>query len=397
MKDDPDISLEIVVLLILGIFMLVFGLLLFKISSGELPYSPDSAYGLFLVIVAFQIITMGKTPFGDLRRSWALVIIGICTAILGMFACFIPGYITRPARLLVGIILFGGGLTLFVQLFTSERKARTWIKVGGILQQLTFACATIYLLTIASGMITLFPVTYIQAAVVLVVYGLGFFYLSWCIWKVGHLYPPEARVENVEDAGTMRFSIFREASLPLSLAILILLGILLTFLGLLLFPVSLGLLKFSPDGQFGLALTVMAIQMMSLGDTPLGQFKRSWSMIIIGLIFAALGVVSSIVPGLLTGMLQFLLGLLNVMSGAASLARRYLPKRQEIGTAPTAPAVVPPGVKTRTATQTALSCVVIVFGISALVPGLVPGLLIPVILVVNGLLLFRLVSLAFAS
>jgi len=88
-----------------------------------------------------------------------------------------------------------------------------------------------------------------------------------------------------------------------------------TVLGLLLFPVNLGIIAFSPDGQLGLLLTVTAIQMMALGETPLGQFKRSWIMVMIGLLFAGLGVVSSIVPGLLTGMLQILLGLLNLTGG----------------------------------------------------------------------------------
>jgi len=108
---------------------------------------------------------------------------------------------------------------------------------------------------------------------------------------------------------------FSGTSLPLSLAILIILGILVTVLGLLLFPVNLGIIAFSPDGQLGLLLTVTAIQMMALGETPLGQFKRSWIMVMIGLLFAGLGVVSSIVPGLLTGMLQILLGLLNLTGG----------------------------------------------------------------------------------
>ncbi len=51
-------------------------------------------------------------------------------------------------------------------------------------------------------------------------------------------------------------------------------------------------------------LTIMAIQMMTLGDTPLGQYTRSWFMIIIGIVFAGLGIVSCIVPGMLTGMIQ---------------------------------------------------------------------------------------------
>ena len=147
MREDADLSLEVVILLVLGVFMLLFSLLLFGIHTGDLPYTPDSTYGLFLVIVSFQIITMGKTPFGDLRRSWMVVIIGICTAILGMFACFIPGYLTAPTRILVGIILFVGGIALLLQLFISEEKAKKWMKISGILQQLTIACGLVYMMS----------------------------------------------------------------------------------------------------------------------------------------------------------------------------------------------------------------------------------------------------------
>jgi hypothetical protein len=187
--------------------------------------------------------------------------------------------------------------------------------------------------------------------------------------------------------------LFSEASLPLSVAILILLGVLITLLGLLLFPVSLGMLPFSPDGQFGLTLTIMAIQMMTLGDTPLGQYTRSWFMIIIGIVFAGLGVVSCIVPGMLTGMIQILLGLLNIMGGAAFFIKRFLAKPHGPTDTPEAPTAVPPIVRRLERTQMLLNSVTIAFGISMLLPGLVPLLVVAGILVINGPLLFILASL----
>jgi len=60
LSDESDLFLEVVILLIFGVFMFILGLLLFCISTGDLPYTPDSLYGLFLVLVSFQIITMGK-------------------------------------------------------------------------------------------------------------------------------------------------------------------------------------------------------------------------------------------------------------------------------------------------------------------------------------------------
>ena len=189
---EADLSLEVVILLVFGVFMLLFGLLLFWIHMGTLPYSPDSTYGLFLVLVSFQIVTMGKTPFGDLRRSWPVIAIGICMAVIGMLACFVPGLLAEPARILVGVMLFVGGIALLLQLFFSAKKARIWMKVPGILQQLTFACLLVYVMSIILGLVTLLPgiTTDRETAVLLIIYGISIFYLSWCIQKTIRLYPP---------------------------------------------------------------------------------------------------------------------------------------------------------------------------------------------------------------
>ena len=191
-RADSDLSLEVVILLVFGVFMLLFGLRLFRIHTGELPYAPDSTYGLFLVIVSFQIITMGKTPFGDLRRSWAVILIGVCTAIIGMVACFVPGLLAEPVRILVGALLFAGGLALLAQLLFSEDKARIWLKIPGILRHLTIACIVVYVMSIILGLVTLLPgiTTDGETAILLIIYGIGFFYLSWSIQNVTRTYPP---------------------------------------------------------------------------------------------------------------------------------------------------------------------------------------------------------------
>lgn len=394
---ESDLSLEVVILIIFGVFMLLFGFLLFGIHTGDLPYNPDSTYGLFLVMVSFQVITMGKTPFGDLRRSWVLIIIGMCTALLGMAACFIPNYATEFVRILVGVVLFAGGIALFMQLCISEKKARLWIRIAGILRQLTIACALAYVSIIILGMITLFPgvTTDPQTAILLIFSGISFFYLSWCIWKAARAYVSEKPDDSVSSLRSLdrsdsaeHFRLFREASLSLSAAILTLLGILFTFLGLLLFRVYLGMLPFSPDGQLGLLLTIMAIQMMALGETPLGQYTRSWLMIFIGIVFAALGVVSCIVPGMLTGIIRISLGCLNITGGVVFLTKQFLPKLRGIRTPPEIPIV-----GTLMRTQIVLNSVAIVFGISMLLPGFVSGRIVAAILVANGLLLLVLASL----
>lgn len=187
---------------------------------------------------------------------------------------------------------------------------------------------------------------------------------------------------------TERSRLFRDVSFPLTIAILVMVGTLLVLLGLLLFPVNLGMIPFSPDGQLGLLMVVMAIQMMALGETPMGQYKRSGFLVIVGIVFAAMGVVSCIVPGILTDLLRVLLGLLNIVGGGVLLTKRFFPLLHGTGNAPAGP--LPPGLKKLLVTQTVLNIVAIAFGISMLVPGLVSGLVIAGVIVINGLLLFAL-------
>lgn len=390
-REESDLSLEVVILLILGVFMFLFGLLLFKISTGELPYTPDSTYGLFLVIVSFQVITMGKTPFGDLRRSWVLVLIGIITAIVGMVACFIPGQLTEMVRILVGVLLFAGGISLLLQLLFFEEKARTWIKIPGVLQHLTVACGVVYVITIVLGLITLIPgiTSNPQTALFLLIYGISIFYLAWCIQKVARSYPPENLKSISKEKGGL-FKSLQSVSLSLSPAVVIMIGVLLFLLGCLLFPINQGTLPFSSDGELGLLTVILALQMTTLGETPLGQFKRSVIIIIVGIVFATLGIFSCIVPGILTGVLQILIGALNILGGVILLTMRFVPMIR--GRKKHDPETGPPSstVKKFMITQTLLNLVAIAFGLSMIMPGMIPNTLVPVILIINGLLLFAL-------
>ncbi len=396
-RKETDLDLEVVVLIIFGVFMTLFAFLLLKIHTGELPYTPDSTYGLFLVLVSIQTITMGKTPFGDLRRSWAVIILGICTAVLGMAACFIPGTLTEIVRVLTGLLLAVGGAVLLMQLLVMKDRAKTWLKVPGVLRHLTLSAALVYVLSVLAGLVTLFPgiTTNPLTAVLLLAYGFCIFYLAICIQETRRKYPPGGPQGHPSpgtgagrDGGKPWPSLFGETSFPLSLAVIALLGVLLVLLGLLLFPVNQGLLPFSPDGQLGLLLVIMSLQMMALGSTPVGQFRRSWAMTILGVVFAALGVFSCVVPGVLTGSIQLLLGLLNIIGGVVPMVQRFLPALLDRSRAAATPVL--PIVRKLTITQTVLNIVGIAFGLSMFMPGVIPGNVIAAIVVANGLLLFLL-------
>jgi len=404
MTKDSDRALEIVSLMIFGTFMLVFGVLLFKIQDGALPYNSNGAYGLSLVLQGFLIVAMGRTPFGDFRRSWALVLVGAGVAIFGMSACLLPGFFPHVPRLLTAVILLVGGLTLMVQLLISENKALLWTSIGGALLNLTIACALVYALTAFVGLMTFDPdvASLRSTALILLIYAASLFYLAFSLRLIPIADSPQGARLASEAEAMERPAPLSDASLPLPLALLILQATLLTLFGslliiLILLPLSgvreiagVPLPSPSGEGNLGLMLVVMALNAMTLGSTPLGQFKLSPFITIIGLAFAAMGIVSLIAPGLLTGVISLLLGLINILQGMMGLARRFLPTL--LGKTTPTPAILPPELQKLESTQIAVNGLIIVFGASMLLPGAVPGILMPPLVFALGLLLFRIVA-----
>jgi len=132
---EADLPLEVVILLVAGMAFLIAGILLFPVSSGVLPYYENGLYGLFLVIFALQTITLGKTPFGDARRSTRLFATGVVIAALGIVTCFIPTFNQIPRVLL--FLSFGpGGLLLLLQMCFAKDKLPLWIRCGGVFRHL---------------------------------------------------------------------------------------------------------------------------------------------------------------------------------------------------------------------------------------------------------------------
>ena len=331
-RGEVGLSIEEVLLLVFGVFFVLYGLLLFPVLTGALRYSLDSADGLFLVIVSLQVITMGKTPFGDLRRSWILVIVGIALAMLGSLDIFTPGSLTVPVSILTGVILVVGGVSQLVQLFISEEKAKTWLKVPGILQHLTIACGVVWVLGVLLGILTLSGVVAGNVvlvpgnpagplvAVLLLSFGLSFFYLTWCIQKVTRSYPPQETKNSAREQMTSEnppsqdgFSVFRGASLSLTDAFGLFRGVLITFIGLLYYGVYFGGMPLNQSGRLGLLLILTSLILLWEGLFLGRQYRRSWWLMTIGIVFAGMGIISCIVPGILADVIQPLLGLQNIL------------------------------------------------------------------------------------
>ena len=379
---EADLPLEVVILMVGGMAMLITGVLLFPVSSGTLPYYENGLYGLLLIIFALQMITLGKTPFGDMRRSKPLLAGGVLIAAVGIVTCFIPILLHLP-RLLLFLCFGPGGFLLLLRLCFAKDKFKSWARYGGIFRHLILGCSGVYLLSMLIALLLWKRslLTTPMTAVALLCFGAVIFYLAGVLRKIYREHPAaEKRPEG-------------DVELSTDQALLLLMGVFMLLLGVLLVPVGLGLLPFSGSAQLGLLMVIFALQMLASGSTPLGPFPRSWLVVGLGLLFAALGIVSCIIPEMLVPALTVLVGVLNIMGGVVALAKMW-GSRPGKTNEPREP--VPPVLARLFAAQLTMNLLTILFGTSMLIPGLVPTPIIGVILAANGCVLLYLLSILVA-
>ena len=193
------------------------------------------------------------------------------------------------------------------------------------------------------------------------------------------------------------FSLFREASLSLADAFSLFQGVIITLIGILLYGVGFGILTFNLDGQLGLLLVLTSLQALALGDILGGQYRRTWAVMTIGIVFAGMGI-SCIIVGVLTDVIRTLLGLQNIITGVLFFALRLIvPTVRGTLSPPAEPVTLPPLMKRFGLTATGVMIVSIVFGINLLAPLLLPSLIgfvfyaiLPLLLIIMGLLILYL-------
>ena len=366
-----DLPLEVVILLVGGMTLLISGALLFAVSAGVLPYYENGLYGLLLVVFALQTILLGKTPFGDMRRSTPLLAVGSVIAAVGIATCFIPDLLGQTPRMLLWVCFGAGGFLLLLQMLLDRNKFRSWAKYGGVFRHLILGCVAVYLLSMLIGLLIWEKnlLTTPATSFAVLIFGAAVVYLALVLRKIYRTYP---EAEKPREGGV---------GLSTEHSMLLLMGIFMILLGMLLIPVNLGMLPFSGSAQLGLLMVMFAIQMLASGNTPIGPFPRSWLMILLGLLFAALGIVSCILTEALVPLLTVLVGVLNILGGAITLGKMVFSNPRKPGE----PRVPRPAILTKLfATQLIMNLLSIMFGTSMLCAHLIPGLAIGVILASNG-------------
>lgn len=377
-KTEASLPLEAALLLIAGLMVLLTGILLFPVAVGLLPYYENGLYGLLLFIFALQIITLGKTPFGDMNRSIPLIALGIAVAGVGIVTCFIPDLLGAIPRTLLFVCFTPGSLLMLLQMYFSKRKLQTWLNYGGIFRHLIFSCGTVYLLSMIIGFIVLMRhlLSITLTAVIASIFGIAIIYLALVLRKIYLTFP------QAENANPGRFTLSTDKTM------LLVTGVFMMLLGALLIPINLGQLPFSGSAQLGLLMVIFAVQMLASGSTPVGAFPRSWLMVFIGLLFATLGIVSVIIPEILVKPLTSIIGILNILGGIITIIKTVR-SRLEKSTTPWRknPLIL----KRLFITQLILAVLSILFGTSMLISFILPGLVVGVILFANGGILLYLI------
>lgn len=377
--EEADLHFDVVVLLIAGLALVITGLLLFPISVGFLPYYENGVYGLLLFLFGLQTVVLGRTPAGDLKRSVPVIGSGVVIATVGILACFIPDVFTLLPRVLLIICLGLGGFLQLLQMLFSRDKLQAWIGYGGIFPALAVACGAVYVLSMFAGLLVwekgLLSVR--TTALSVLAYGAAILVLAVLLQKIYRMYPQAAA--HLDDT----------FGLTADKAMLFLTGIFMLILGVLLVPVTFGMLPFSGSAQLGLLMVLFSVQMLAFGSTPVGAFPRTWLVVLLGLLFAALGIISCVVPLILVPFLTLLIGLLNLAGGGAGLFKTVMPLMKNFKQkCPAVPILIK-----LTVTRIAMNLVSILFGTSMLVSGLLPGWVVGVILTANGAVLLYLMYL----
>jgi hypothetical protein len=195
--------------------------------------------------------------------------------------------------------------------------------------------------------------------------------------------------------------LFSEASIPLESAFIVFQGVLIVFIGLSIYGIEFsgGALAFNSSGQGGLLLVILSLNVLALGSIVGLQLRRTWILMMIGTVFAALGMIALISPsGVVAAATVLLLGLSNILTGILGVAGTLVVVRQGAGSHQSEPGPICP-LRTRI-TRIALLIAIasILFGLSMLAPTLMPSILglvgyavvFPLILIIMGLLLLYL-------
>lgn len=309
LSEEVNISLEVIHLLASGLVLLVLGAVLFSVAHETLPYYQDGVYGLLLIFFGLQLQIIGKNPIRCVERSWSVLIPGIIITATGFITCFIPGIFGDISKILV-IVIFGvGGILLLLQGFGSKGMSPFEKTSGdGEFSSLTLSCAAVYILMILVAVLVAMQVYLPGVLSTELLAGIALFFgivLISIVVTVRNMYP-----------------LLPESSIPTNTHCMALVtvmrmqyGIYMLVSGFLLILVYWGLLPWASSAQLGTLVVLLGVQALVAGNMMVLTFKRSGIVIIVGMVFVAVGSFVIIVPDILVTQMAVFISFFNIFGG----------------------------------------------------------------------------------
>jgi len=100
---------------------------------------------------------------------------------------------------------------------------------------------------------------------------------------------------------------------------LLLKGILMIILGVIMLAFTFSSIL-AIDYLFGIVLIVLGIQLLTSGSTFLGEYKRTWWVILLGILAIIFGIVAFVFPAMMTLYIVYLIAITSLISGFTDLA-----------------------------------------------------------------------------
>jgi len=329
MKTSSVPSERILMYLISLLFLIagIYGLYQYNGSRENM----GSVEGILILLISLRIMS-GDTPFGKFRRSILLSIFGSIGIIVGIFDLLLPYTLKDLIRILTIGILIVYSVMCFIWAIKGRNNNSMTLRIlcgiFGILMILTILL-----------MIDLFGSDeYLIAGIVMLAMGITMALMAYL------------RID---------FPIHEGNEFPVA-------SLTMLFSGIVMLCEVIAILlmikegdEMSMRGTMAVFLMILALRLISAGDTPIGKTKRTPLVIIVGMICMTIAMVTVIIPShTLYLLMAYALGLLNLTEGLR-LIRMLLKKDEHMEK-----------VKLRIWIS---SLTMILFGINALMPGIFSG------------------------
>lgn len=140
-----------------GILMIILGLLMMIFTLGSL-FVTEVLLAILLIFIGITLLASGKTFFGDVKRTWWVVVLGIVVIIIGFLFLFFPGIMLVYAMYVLAAAALIGGLTdvALALMGKSSQVNRALIAISGIL---AIILGALFLINPIVGAFTIYHVT----------------------------------------------------------------------------------------------------------------------------------------------------------------------------------------------------------------------------------------------